>query len=195
MGLKIKMVDDVVVVSGLPRSGTSMLMKMLDAGGIKPLTDEIREADVDNPRGYYEFERVKKLPQESDWVPRARGKAVKVLAELIKHLPQGYNYKVVFMQRRIPEIIASQKKMLVRRGEDPNKVSDEEMEELLRNYLMLMKSYINDREDMMVCYVSYNDLLEHPRREVKALNRFLGGVLDEEEMVSVIEPNLYRNRG
>ena len=193
--MKIKMVDDVVVVSGLPRSGTSMLMKMLDAGGIKPLTDEIREADVDNPRGYYEFERVKKLPQESDWVPRARGKAVKVLAELIKHLPQGYNYKVVFMQRRIPEIIASQKKMLVRRGEDPNKVSDEEMEELLRNYLMLMKSYINDREDMMVCYVSYNDLLEHPRREVKALNRFLGGVLDEEEMVSVIEPNLYRNRG
>ncbi len=186
--------DAVVVVSGLPRSGTSMLMKMLDAGGITPLTDREREADLDNPRGYYEFERVKKLPHDAGWLDEARGKSVKVLAELVKHLPDGYHYKVVFMQRRIPEIIRSQKKMLIRRGEDPEKVSDGEMELLLRRYLKLMKSYIGGKDNMEVLFVSYNDILSHPRREVNAINRFFGGFLDEESMVSVVDEGLYRNR-
>ncbi|MEA1925048.1 MAG: sulfotransferase [Candidatus Altiarchaeota archaeon] len=186
--------DTIIVVSGLPRSGTSMIMKMLEAGGITSLTDREREADVDNPRGYYEFERVKRLPEDTCWLDDARGKSVKVLAELVKHLPDEYHYKIVFMQRRIPEIIESQKKMLIRRGKDLEKVSDEEMDSLLRKYLKLMKSYIRGKDNMEVLFVSYNDIISHPRREVNAINRFFGGFLDEEGMVSVVDEGLYRNR-
>ncbi len=186
--------ETIVVVSGLPRSGTSMLMKMLEAGGIKPLTDRERGADVDNPIGYYEFERVKRLPEDAGWLDNARGKAVKVLAELVKRLPDEYHYKVVFMQRRIPEIIKSQRKMLVRRGKNPEEIPDEEMTLLLRKYLKLMKSYIRDRDNMEVLFVSYNEVIAHPGREVKAINRFLGGFLDERAMISVIDEDLYRNR-
>ncbi|OYT54927.1 MAG: sulfotransferase family protein [Candidatus Altiarchaeales archaeon ex4484_2] len=185
---------DIVVVSGLPRSGTSMLMKMIEAGGIKPLTDREKGADIDNPQGYYEFERVKGLPEDVSWLDDARGKAVKVLAELVKHLPDEYHYRVIFMQRRIPEIIESQKKMLVRRGEDPEKVSDEEMMLLLGKYLKLMMSYIRGKDNMEVLFVSYNDVISHPGREVKAINEFLGGFLDEKSMVSVVDEGLYRNR-
>ncbi|HZD55295.1 MAG TPA: hypothetical protein VE136_01120, partial [Anaerolineales bacterium] len=97
------------IVSGLPRSGTSMMMKMLEAGGVPPLTDEIRTADRDNPKGYYEFERVKKMPDgDKAWMVEARGKSVKVISALLEHLPPQYDYKVIFMRRDMNEILASQ---------------------------------------------------------------------------------------
>ena len=109
----------IVIVSGLPRSGTSMMMKMLEAGGIPLLTDSIRQADEDNPKGYYEFERAKKLPDgDTAWLKEARGKAVKIIAALLMELPQGYTYQVLFMHRNIQEVLASQSKMLARRGEE-----------------------------------------------------------------------------
>jgi hypothetical protein len=115
----------VVVVSGLPRSGTSMLMNMLDAGGIPPLTDNLRAADDDNPRGYYEFEPVKKLREgDFSWLPNAQGKSVKIISALLAYLPPTETFQVLFMQRAIPEILASQRRMLINRGEDPDKVSD-----------------------------------------------------------------------
>ena len=94
--------DMIYIVSGLPRSGTSLMMKMLEKGGIEPLTDNIRTADDDNPRGYYELERVKKLPEDSTWLPDAKGKVVKVLAELIKHLVSigGWNFVLIFAPGR-----------------------------------------------------------------------------------------------
>ena len=111
----------ITVVSGLPRSGTSMMMKMLEAGGIPPVTDELRTADEDNPKGYYEFERVKAMDQgDTSWVVGARGKVVKVISALLKHLPPGEQYRVVFVRRNMPEILASQRKMLIHRGEDPD---------------------------------------------------------------------------
>ena len=109
----------ITIVSGLPRSGTSMMMKMLEAGGIPPLTDEIRTADTDNPKGYYEFERVKKMDKgDTAWLENAQGKSVKVISALLKHLPSDYRYRVIFMRRDMSEILASQKKMLDHRGED-----------------------------------------------------------------------------
>lgn len=117
--------DHVVVVSGLPRSGTSMMMKMLEVGGLSPLIDGEREADEDNPKGYYEFERVKQLPKgDYGWLEDARGRVVKVISGLLVHLPPTHDYRVVFMRRAMPEILASQRKMLVRRGENPEQVSD-----------------------------------------------------------------------
>lgn len=184
----------VYIVSGLPRSGTSLMMKMLEEGGVEPLIDNIREADVDNPKGYYEFERVKKLPEDTGWLPQARGKVVKILAELIKHLPDDHHYKIVFMMRDIDEIISSQKKMMIHRGEDPDAVPDSEMRELLRTYLKNLKIFVKNHPKMDACYVSYNDLMREPDLSIEEINDFFNGTLDEGKMRGSIDDKLYRNR-
>jgi len=186
----------VTVVSGLPRSGTSMMMKMLDAGGIPPLTDEIRTADKDNPKGYYEYERVKKLDEgDTEWVERAQGKAVKVISALLKYLPQDYTYKVIFMLRNMDEILASQRQMLVRRGEPTDSVSDEELTELFRKHLAQIQAWIDEQPNAEALYVSYNEVMEDPLEQARTVNRFLGDRLDVEHMVQVVDEALYRQRG
>ena len=118
----------IIVVSGLPRSGTSMMMKMLAEGGLEPVTDALRRADEDNPNGYFEFEPVKQLADGQDaWLDGAGGKLVKVISALLEHLPARHQYKVVFMEREIKEILASQQKMLQRRNEASG-TTDEELE-------------------------------------------------------------------
>ena len=186
----------VTVVSGLPRSGTSMMMKMLEAGGIPPLTDEIREADTDNPKGYYEFERVKKLDEgDIAWLDEAQGKAVKVISALLKYLPQGYTYKVIFMRRKMEEILASQRQMLVRRGEPTDAVSDEELKELFAKHLAQIQDWVDEQPNVDVLYVSYNEAVEDPPEQARRVNHFLGDTLDVESMVAVVDQVLYRQRG
>ena len=115
--LKKTLGPPVTVVSGLPRSGTSMMMKMLDQAGLELVTDRLRQADEDNPKGYFEYEPVKQLARSADrtWLDDARGKGVKIISTLLRELPAHYNYKVVFMRRDLSEILASQAKMLARR--------------------------------------------------------------------------------
>lgn len=186
---------EIVVVSGLPRSGTSMMMKMLEAGGIPPLTDKIRTADKDNPKGYYEFERVKKMDKgDTEWLPQAEGKVVKVISALLAHLPDGYHYKIIFMQRHMPEILASQRKMLVHRGEDAENMDDERMAELFAKHLRAVEQQMAQQENVDVLYVHYSDALQDPQTAAERVVEFLGKDLDVERMVSVVDPNLYRNR-
>lgn len=185
----------VTVVSGLPRSGTSMMMRMLDAGGIPPLTDKIREADKDNPKGYYEFERVKKLDEgDTAWVEEAQGKSVKVISALLKHLPPGYTYKLIFMRRKMEEILTSQRQMLVRRGEPTDSVSDEELMELFGKHLAQIQAWIDGQPNVEVIYVSYNEVMETPLEQSERINQFLGDRLDVEKMVRVVDQALYRQR-
>ena len=188
--------SQILVVSGLPRSGTSMMMKMLEAGGIAPLTDEIREADSDNPRGYYEFERVKKLDKgDTEWLPQAEGKVVKVISALLRHLPgDNYRYKVIFMRRHMPEILASQRKMLVHRGEDADKMDDERMGELFGKHLRDVEQWLEHTDNVDVLYVHYSDALQDPQTTAERVAQFLGKDLDVERMVGVVDPKLYRNR-
>ena len=113
----------ITVVSGLPRSGTSMMMKMLDAGGMEILSDEVRKADEDNPKGYYEFEKVKELEKDASWMGQAAGKAVKIISALLMHLPEEYSYRIIFMRRKMEEILKSQEQMLIRRDEPTDDVS------------------------------------------------------------------------
>jgi hypothetical protein len=184
-----------LIVSGLPRSGTSMMMKMLEAGGIPPLTDELRTPDADNPRGYYEFERVKQLDKgDTAWLQEAQGTAVKVIAALLKHLPSDYDYKVIFMQRDINEMLASQKKMLDRRGKPTDEVADAEMARLFQKHLAETKSWLATRPNFDVIYVSYNEIMADPILHVDRIVTFLGQSLDVEKMVDVIDPRLYRQR-
>ena len=186
----------VTVVSGLPRSGTSMMMKMLDAGGIRPLTDEIRTADKDNPKVYYEYERVKKLDEgDTEWVEEAQGKAVKIISALLKYLPQDYTYKVIFMLRNMDEILASQRQMLMRRGEPSDSVSDEELAELFRKHLAQIQAWIDEQPNAEAIYVSYNEVVEDPLEQARTVNRFLGDRLDVEHIVQVVDEALYRQRG
>ena len=130
----------ITVVSGLPRSGTSLMMSMLEAGGLPPLTDDIRQADEDNPKGYYEYEHVKKLKEDAAWLADARGKSVKIISALLMQLPAAYTYKVVFMRRNMREILASQRHMLVRRGEAGDPIGDEEMSALFNRHLQQVET-------------------------------------------------------
>jgi hypothetical protein len=186
--------ETVVVVSGLPRSGTSMMMKMLEAGGLPVLVDHVREPDEDNPKGYYEFERVKQIEHDQAWLQDAQGRAVKMVSELLKHLPDGYDYKVVFMRRKMGEILASQKRMLARQGKPTDQVSNEKLAQLFEKHLDQIKAWVARQPNVDVLYVSYNEILSAPRQEIRRVNRFLGDALDEEEMVGVIDRSLYRQR-
>lgn len=186
--------DTITIVSGLPRSGTSMMMRILQAGGMPVLVDNIRKADVDNPKGYYEFERVKQIETDQAWLKDAKGKVVKMILSLLKHLPDTYAYKVIFMQRDMDEILASQAKMLIRRGEDPDKVSAEEMADLYAKFLNWFESWVKKQAHIDILYVDYNETLQNPQPTVNAVNAFLGGGLDTQAMVQVVDPTLHRNR-
>jgi len=184
----------VTIVSGLPRSGTSMIMKMLEAGGIPPLTDDIRTADSDNPKGYYEFERVKKLKDnDTSWLPEAQDKSVKIIAALLTHLPSDYEYRVLFMRRKIEEVLASQAKMLENRGEE-SKVDDATMKDLFNKHLQQVRGWMNSQPNLIYLDLDYNAMIADPSPCVRQINHFLGGDLDEGKMLAVIDTSLYRQR-
>ena len=186
----------ITIVSGLPRSGTSMMMKMLEAGGIPPLTDEIRTADADNPKGYYELERVKKLDKgDTAWLAETAGKVVKVISMLLQHLPAGYSYRIIFMERRLEETLASQRQMLIRRNEPTDAVSDEVLRTSFQKHLTQIKGWLAEQPHIQVLYVSYNDMLSDPAGQARRINQFLGQTLNEAKMAAVVDPDLYRQRG
>jgi hypothetical protein len=185
----------VVVVSGLPRSGTSMMMKMLDAAGIPIMTDAVRTADEDNPKGYFEFERVKDLEKDPDheWVREARGKALKVISWLLKDLPDEHAYQIVFMRRDIDEVLASQNKMLVHRGEE-NTADDEIMAEAYRNHLASVRIMARKKANWSLVEIRYDEAIRDPAGVARKVNAFLGGRHDERRMVDAVDEKLYRNR-
>ncbi|MCC7371226.1 MAG: sulfotransferase domain-containing protein [Chloroflexi bacterium] len=190
----------VVVVSGLPRSGTSLMMNMLQAGGIPIVTDALRTADDDNPKGYFELEQVKQLSKgDVSWVAEAEGKAVKVISALLEHLPPSSTYKIVFMKRRLPEVLASQRKMLERRGEPTDTVPDAMMSALFEKHLVKIEGWLAAQANMSVLYLPYHEVAETPAKHVDAIVSFLGtdlGLeLDRAKMLEAVDPALYRNRG
>lgn len=187
--------DFITIVSGLPRSGTSMMMTMLAAGGVPAYTDNIRAADEDNPKGYYELERVKKMPDgDIDWLPEAKGKAVKVISALLEHLPAKYTYRVLFMQRKMEEVLASQKQMLIRSGKPTDTVSDEQLADMYAKHLVKVNAWLADQANFSVLDLDYNKMLDDPSKYADYVNNFLGGTLDVEAMVGVVDNRLYRQR-
>lgn len=192
---KPKSAEIITIVSGLPRSGTSMMMQMLAAGGIEILTDQERSADPDNPKGYYELEQVKKLNKgDSTCLIQAPGKAVKVISALLENLPSDYRYKVIFLQREMAEVLASQKQMLLRRGEATDKVSDETMAELFEKHLLKVQSWLAAQDNFDVLYVSYAEMVADPTCLSEQVARFLELPLDVEAMARVPDPQLYRQK-
>lgn len=186
---------EIIVVSGLPRSGTSMLMNMLASGGLEVVTDQVRESDLDNPKGYFEDERVKNLEKNSDksWLRGARGRTIKVISHLLKELPNENCYKVILLRRNLEEIVASQNKMLERRGE-PNPISDDKAIEVYRNHLINTKVFLRRAPNFELLELQYTQIVQDPWESARKVNEFLDGVLDVDAMASVVDPALYRNR-
>ena len=172
-----------------------MMMRMLDAGGVPVMVDNIRTADIDNPKGYYEFERVKKMTEgDKDWVPEALGKSVKVISALLEQLPAEYPYRVIFMRRKMDEILASQKQMLVRANKPTDAVSDEKLAEMYVRHLAKVDAWLKAQPNVAVLYVDYNAMLTSPQEHAEKVNDFLDEQLAVEKMVGVIDPSLYRQR-
>lgn len=182
----------IVVVSGLPRSGTSLMMQMLNLGGIEVLTDRVRSADIDNPRGYLEFERAKQVHRDADWVPQARGKAVKMVSQLLYHLPEGERYRIIFMRRNLDEVLLSQEKMLLRRGSavpPRDKIRD-----AFSLHLDGLYTWLSEQPHVDVLFVDYNKLLESPHLLAAEVKQFLQDQVDCQAMLEAVDPDLYRNR-
>ncbi|HSW46628.1 MAG TPA: sulfotransferase domain-containing protein [Phycisphaerae bacterium] len=186
--------DYVTIVSGLPRSGTSMMMQMIDKGGIPALVDDIRKADEDNPRGYYEFEPVKQTKKDPSWLREAPGKVVKMVHMLLLDLPTDCRYRVIFMRRNIKEVVTSQNVMLRRHGKNSDDLPEDKLTGMFEAQLAKVDKYMRDNPCFRVLSVRYNDVLKDPRPAVAALNEFLGGDLNTQAMLAVVDPSLYRNR-
>lgn len=186
--------EKIIIVSGLPRSGTSMMMKMLAEGGIPTVVDSLRQADEDNPNGYFEIEQVKSLKDgEKKWLYEARGKAVKVISYLLEFLPEDISYDIIFMEREIGEILASQRKMLQRRNET-SALTDAEMEAQFREHLRAVKYWSARKSNMRMLYVKYSEMVKAPENLCSSIADFLEIPLDLKAMQSVPNQSLYRNR-
>lgn len=175
------------------------MMKVLEAGGMPVLIDGLRNADTDNPEGYYEFERVKELDKgDTAWVADAQGKVVKVISALLEYLPSDYEYKVIFMHRNIEEVLQSQRKMLTHRGETVEEVgeglSDAAMADLFAKHLVAVKQWLRGQPNFAVVDIDYNAMLQNPEPFVHTINQFIDSSLDEQAMATVVNPTLYRNR-
>jgi len=187
--------DDVVtIVSGLPRSGTSMMMQMLDKGGMPALIDEVRVADEDNLKGYYEFEAVKRTRQDPSWLARARGKVVKMVYRLLYDLPKEYPYRVIFMRRKLEEVIASQNVMLERSGKEGGGLADDRLLEVFRAEIDKSNQWLAEQPNFEVLYINYNEMVKDPVPQVTKINEFLGGKLDTRAMIGAVDSALYRQK-
>src|SRR5262245_40883846 len=186
------MVPEIILVSGLPRSGTSLMMQMLDNGGIEVVTDNLRSADTDNPKGYYEYEKVKTIKRDVSWLPAARGKAFKMVSQLLYDLPPGETYRIIFMERDLDEMLQSQEKMLTRLGRPA--ATREAIKQAYLQHLERLHEWLGRQYNMAILRVSYNGLLARPREHAERIREFLNGRGNVEEMVKAVDPDLYRNR-
>jgi hypothetical protein len=196
MARRLRYGPAIVVVTGLPRSGTSLMMQMLKAGGMDVVTDGVRAPDDSNPRGYFELEAVKDLDQgaASGWLDDARGKAVKIVSPLLSSLPDTYNYRVILMQRDLDEVIASQNKMLAARGAPQEDGDNERVKRRYQTMCADTLRIVRRRRCFATLVVDHADAIAHPEETARRVNQFVGGRLDERRMAETRDPALYRNR-
>ena len=187
-------VTPTVIVSGLPRSGTSMMMQMLAAGGLPVLSDGVREADEDNPRGYYELEAVKRTKDDPSWLERSDGKVVKMVHALLTDLPNDRPYRVVFMRRKTETVLKSQAAMLNRLGEEGANLTPEKLAQLYESQIEHVKNYMGRQACVEFIEVWYGVIIEYTRPQIERIDRFLSTKLDIDAMAQVVDPTLRRQK-
>ena len=171
-----------------------MMMQMLEAGGMPIVTDHIRKADEDNPRGYYEFEKVKKIKEDSSWLDNCHGKAFKMVSALLYYLPKDKRYKVIFMKRKMEEMLASQNVMLKRLGQEVGRIGDNEIAEKFEKHLQKIEECLSKQSSIDVLYINYNEVIQNPHENTRLVSRFLDGRLNPDKMAGIVEKSLYRHR-
>ena len=186
--------DTITVVSGLPRSGTSMMMQILAAAGGHVLTDDQRPPDEDNPLGYFEYHQATTLAQDTSWLPAARGKVVKVVAQLLPALPKGEHYNVIFMDRDLNEVIASQAAMLARRERVGAEMSQTQLIQTYKVQVERVLKGLSLRPEVRLLKINYDELLTHPKAGITSLAEFLGPPFDESSAAAAIRPTLRRQK-
>jgi hypothetical protein len=193
-GREVDSTQIITIVSGLPRSGTSLMMQLLVAAGREALTDAKRPSDEDNPLGYFEFEKATGLAKDTAWLAQARGKVVKIVAHLLPHLPATQDYRIIFMERDLSEVIASQKTMLTRQGRRGAELEDEKLRETYIAQLQRIHAQLARRPEVQMLTVRYAELVVDPIREVSAIAEFLGKPFDDAAAVAAIRPELHRQK-
>ncbi len=186
------MESEIIIVSGLPRSGTSLMMQMLACGGVETVTDNVRTADTDNPRGYYELEKVKKIKEDASWLPETRGKSFKMVSQLLFDLPPNERYRIIFMERDLDEMVTSQETMLQRRARPA--APREDIKRAFEKHLERLHEWLAQQTHMAVLFVKYSELIKNPDEQARRVSEFLAGKADVKAMVAAVDPSLYRNR-
>jgi Sulfotransferase domain len=171
-----------------------MMMRMLAAGGIEIVTDSMRQADADNPYGYYEYENVKRIKKDASWLDNTYGKAFKMVLSLLYDLPMDRTYKIIVMERNMQEVLISQRIMLQRQGKEVSGPGDERLAHMFARHIATTKAWLQDQKNMDVIYMHYHDVLSKPRESAEKVQQFLGQTLDTERMVVAVDVSLYRNR-
>jgi hypothetical protein len=184
----------ITIVSGVPRSGTSLMMQMLVAGGLTPLADGRRAPDGNNPRGYFEWEKAKSLPRELTLIGEAEGKVVKIISTLLLSLPNTFSYKVIFMERALAEVVASQAAMIQKLGTRGASISSDAMSQALQAHVRQVKASLRLRPEMAVCWMDHQQVLRAPYAAATGLQGFLAIRLDLRAMASQVDLSLYRQR-
>jgi len=184
----------ITVVSGIPRSGTSLMMQMLAAGGMPVLTDRLRGADANNPRGYLELEGIKSLARNPEALAEAEGKAVKVISSLLSNLPAGHEYRIIFMCRPLEEVISSQDNMLRRLGKAVPPTPRQSIVDAFDKHLVEVRAWLKNQPNMAVRYVDYAAVLQDSHHEASRVCAFLQRELDVEAMAQQTDKSLHRER-
>ena len=184
----------ITVVSGLPRSGTSLMMQMLAAGGMPVLTDGLRTPDIENPRGYYEWETIKSLPQNPQCIVEAESKAVKVISQLLFALPPDRQYQIIFMERPLAEVLASQTEMIRRMKSSTASVPPSAMLAALQAHLNQVRAWLAGQKNLSLLHVKYGDVISQPRVVAETVQHFLREALNVDAMAAQVDPTLYRQR-
>lgn len=192
--MSVSLSNFITIVSGLPRSGTSMMMKMLESGNMQLVKDNIREADIDNPNGYYELEKVKELENDNSWLGCALGKAIKIVSPILQHLDNNHRYKIIFMVRNLDEILASQRRMANRLATGEDNIQDNLLKHQYTLHLQEIEKWDEQNENIDILYVDHSTAINDPSKVVDSVCNFLGHELNREEMVSVVDSSLYRQQ-
>ena len=186
--------NDIIVVTGLPRSGTSLMMQILQSLQIKLFTDNHRSADESNPKGYFEHQWVKTIEKDNSWLTDVKGKAIKIVSPLIKYLPVDLNYKIIFMNRDLDEIIQSQERMLTENNKKDDATNSEELKQIFLKDLKQSKDWIHTQLHSEVLEILHSKLLKNPETELEKIKSFLKIDINTTLILKVIDKNLYRSK-
>ena len=187
-------ITDIIVVTGLPRAGTSLIMQILQSMGIELFTDNKRSPDKSNPKGYFEHELVKSIEKDSSWIKNVKGKAIKIVSPLLLYLPINYSYKIIFMNRDLDEIVQSQENMLLMKGVKKSQIEPEWLKQIFAKDLKHARTWIQELPNSESLGLSHSILLKNPELELEKIKKFLNINVDLKNAINVIDKKLYRAR-